>query len=179
MKLNYGLFTTVLTTLLFCTNGASAGLLIDPYVGATIGAGGQTLYADGDYDSDSAQSYGAVLGMDIPLVRIELEYDFLNRKDSDVHLGMINAYLKMPTPVIHPYIGAGIGSTFDGEIYGREIDASVAYQGMLGLTFDIPVVPINIDAEMRVLYSANVYENVSNSPDLLQYDLRLKLRFVF
>ena len=44
MKLNYGLFTAILTALLFCTNGASAGLLIDPYIGATIGAGGQTLY---------------------------------------------------------------------------------------------------------------------------------------
>lgn len=178
MKLKYAGFASI-ATFLFMAPAANANILFDIYAGATIGAGGQTLYLDGDYDSKSAQSYGAIVGLDLPLFRAELEYDYLTNENADLQLAMLNAYFKLPSPVIQPYIGAGIGDIFDGKINEIELKSTVAYQGMLGITFDIPVLPIKIDAEARALYSANVYEVNNASPDLLQYDLRLKLRYIF
>ncbi len=178
MRLKYAGFATI-ATILFMTPAANANMLFDIYAGVTAGAGGQTLYLDGDYDSKSAQSYGAILGLDIPLFRAELEYDYLTNQDADMQLAMINAYFKLPVPVIHPYIGAGIGEIFDGKISEIDVKSTVAYQGMLGLTFDIPILPIKVDAEARALYSANVYEFNNASPDLFHYDLRVKLRYIF
>ena len=50
---------------------------------------------------------------------------------------------------------------------------------MLGVTFDIPVLPLKIDAEGRALYAHNLYSIENENPDLLQYELRLKLRYIF
>lgn len=49
------------------TNIASAGALFDPYIGATIGSGASTIFANNHDLTDPAQSYGAVIGMDVPL----------------------------------------------------------------------------------------------------------------
>ena len=87
-----GLLT--LATLLGGATNANAAMLYDIYAGLTLGAGGQTIFAGDDNNSTSAAAYGAVIGMDIPLVRIELEYNYLNASESHMHVGMINAYSK-------------------------------------------------------------------------------------
>lgn len=114
---------------------------------------------------------------------MELEYDYLNHDAYKLHLGMINVYAKMPTTVIQPYLGIGIGSTFDGHVIDNDstinIDADTAYQAMLGLTFDLPVLPFKIDAEGRAIYIPNLYSVADITPDVLQYELRLKLRYIF
>ncbi len=158
---------------------ASANILFDLYAGATVGMGGATLFADGHTESDGAQSYGAVAGIDIPAFRFELEYDFLNANDSKMHVGMLNAYFKVPSLVVKPYLGVGVGTVFSGDYNNTDIDTSAAYQGMLGLTFDIPIAPIKIDAEARAMYAPNIFEAADIKPDILHYDLRVKLRYVF
>ncbi len=159
---------------------ASANILFDIYAGGTVGMGGATVFADGHTESDGAQSYGAVVGVDIPAFRFELEYDYLNDNDATMHVGMLNAYFKVPSLVVKPYLGVGVGTIFAGDYGHIDIDTSAAYQGMLGLTFDIPVAPIKIDAEARALYAPNIFETVDDiKPDILHYDLRLKLRYVF
>lgn len=178
MKLKYAGFATV-AAILFSSQSANANLLFDIYGGVAVGAGGMAIFADNDNHSDSAQSYGAVVGIDIPVLRFELEYDYLTNPDSDIHLGMLNAYFKMPSTVIHPYAGVGVGSAFSGNLYNTDINTVAAYQGMLGVTFDVPALPIKIDAEGRALYAPNVYEIENIKPDILQYDLRVKLRYVF
>jgi histidinol-phosphate aminotransferase len=60
-----------------------------------------------------------------------------------------------------------------------DIDDAVAYQGMLGITFDIPVIPFNVDVEGRVLYASDLFEYATEKHDLLQYEGRVKLRYVF
>ena len=50
---------------------------------------------------------------------------------------------------------------------------------MLGVTLDIPVVPFNIDIEGRVLYASDLFEYTTEKYDLLQYEGRVKLRYVF
>lgn len=179
MKLKYAGILTALPMMLFFETGANAGALFDLYAGATIGAGAATMFADGNDHTTSAQSYGAVVGIDIPVLRFELEYDYLNADSAKLHLGMINAYAKMPSTVVHPYLGIGIGNVFGGKDGEIELDSAVAYQGMLGVTFDIPVLPLKVDAEGRALYTPNLYDIANVQPDLLQYEIRLKLRYIF
>ena len=94
-------------------------------------------------------------------------------------MGMFNLYAKMPTTIIQPYIGVGAGTTFSSKMFEEDLNESVAYQGMLGVTFGLPVIPIKLDAEARALYIPNVYEANETKSDLLNYDLRLKLRYIF
>ena len=163
---------------------ANANLLFDIYGGATYGVGGYTVFADGNHVSHSAQSYGAVLGMDIPLFRIELEYNHLDADATNMNIGFVNGYFKIPTPVIKPYIGAGVGYTFSSKYdiaphVHHDIDDTLAYQGMLGITLNIPVLPFNIDIEGRAVYIPDMVKIDNSTPDLLQYDGRVKLRYVF
>lgn len=163
---------------------ANANLLFDVYAGGTYGVGGYTLFMDGEHESASAMSYGAVVGMDIPLFRFELEYNYMDADEFRMNSGFINAYFKVPTPVVKPYIGAGIGSTFDSEYKPAAmtpitIEDTMAYQGMLGLTLDIPVLPVDIDVEGRVLYAPDIFKTAGIEPDLLQYEGRVKLRYIF
>lgn len=179
---SFGILTAA-SVMLAC-GGANANALFDVYVGGTYGIGGYTVFTDGDNESFSSQSYGAVLGMDIPLVRIELEYNYLDADMGEINLGLVNAYLKMPTPIAKPYIGVGIGSTFSSKYTPDtateiDIDDVLAYQGMLGLTLDLPVIPFNIDIEGRALYIPNIIDIANETPDILQYEGRIKLRYVF
>ena len=179
---SFGILTA--TTIMMSAGAANANMLFDIYAGATYGIGGYTLFADDNDISKSSQSYGAVLGMDIPLFRVELEYNYLDADAITANLGLVNAYFKLPTPIVKPYIGVGIGSTFDSKYEPKnlvtiDIKDTLAYQGMLGITLDIPVIPFNIDVEGRVLYAPDIFKATDTEPDLLQYEGRVKLRYVF
>ena len=179
MKLKYfGAITAA--SVLLSGAAANAGALFDPYFGVTVAVGGATVFANDIDVSHSAQSYGAVVGIDIPVFRFELEYDYMHADSIKMHLGMINAYAKMPLPAVKPYIGIGIGNIFSGEDAGFiDIDSVAAYQAMLGVTFDIPVLPIDVDIVGRALYAADIYDYMGLKPDFLQYEARLKIRYVF
>lgn len=179
-----GMLTVV--TLLASGMNANANALFDIYAGGTYGYGGYSLFMDDDEKSNSSlQSYGAVLGMDIPFVRLELEYNYVDADEMTLNLGLVNAYFKLPVPVVKPYIGAGIGMTFDSRYKPENMaridieDDTIAYQGMLGVTLDLPVVPFNIDIEGRVLVVPELYKIGNENIDLFQYEGRAKLRFVF
>ncbi len=178
MKLKYASFLTAFFIIFYGLN-ANAGTLFDLYAGATIGAGAATTFFNSEQETHSAQSYGAIIGIDIPVFRFELEYDYMQPNNANLHLGMINAYAKLPTPIINPYLGIGIGNVFGGKAGEIDIDSVTTYQAMLGATFDIPVLPIKIDAEGRALYAHDLYNIESVNHDLLQYELRLKLRYIF
>lgn len=176
-----GFLTTA--AIMLTAGAANANLLFDVYAGGTFGIGGYTLFADKN-ESFSSTTYGAVLGMDIPMFRIELEYNYLDSDDATLNMGFVNGYFKLPTPVVKPYIGAGIGTTFSSEFTPVahttiNIDDTIIYQGMLGVTLDIPVVPFNIDVEGRVIYASDLIEYMNDTADVLQYEGRVKLRYVF
>ncbi len=176
-----GFLTTA--AIMLTAGAANANLLFDVYAGGTFGIGGYTLFADKN-ESFSSTTYGAVLGMDIPMFRIELEYNYLDSDDATLNMGFVNGYFKLPTPVVKPYIGAGIGTTFSSEFTPVahttiDIDDTIVYQGMLGVTLDIPVVPFNIDLEGRVIYASDLIEYMNDTADVLQYEGRVKLRYVF
>ena len=62
-----GFLTTA--AIMLTAGTANANLLFDVYAGGTFGIGGYTLFADKN-ESFSSTTYGAVLGMDIPMFRI-------------------------------------------------------------------------------------------------------------
>ena len=102
---------------------------------------------------------------------------------------MLNLYAKMPSTVILPYIGAGAGMIFggkhsittDGTTIEHNIDSTAAYQAMLGATIDILKLPLKFDVEGRILYAPNLYKDVvtGSTPDMLQYGVRAKMRYIF
>ena len=52
---------------------------------------------------------------------------------------------------------------------------------MLGATIDVLALPIKFDVEGRVLYAPNLYkvEGTHLTPDMLQYNIRAKVRYIF
>lgn len=160
---------------------AIANPVWDMYVGATIGAGAQTLFNDDHDKTNSAQSFSGMFGIDLPVFRVEAEYDYLTEHDSHANLAMVNAYFKMTSTVVKPYMGLGVGVMFNGENdkYNVNLDTSAAYQGMLGVTLGVPALPFKFDIEGRAVYIPDVTKIGDNHPDLLHYDARIKIRYVF
>jgi len=149
--------------------GANAGILIDFYAGGAAGVGEN--YAKGGH-RENAPSYGAVAGVELPFIRAELEYSFLDGKNVELQLGMLNGYLKLAPGPIKPYFGLGIGSVLAGT---NDADNVAAYQGMLGLTFGIFGIPLFVDVEGRALIAPRVY----GSDYMAHYEARAKLRYKF
>lgn len=160
---------------------AFANPIWDIYAGATIGIGAQTVFVDGNNETNSAQSFGALVGVDIPLLRIEGEYNYLNESDTHAQLALLNAYFKIPSAVVIPYFGAGIGWVLEGKNDDIHIkfDKAMAYQGMVGITLDVPVLPFKFDIEGRALYIPDIVKVAGKTPDVLHYDARAKIRYIF
>ncbi len=182
MKLNSKIFLSGLLAGVI-TGSASANPVMDVYLGGMFAAGGSAVYQEDHSRAYAANSFGAIFGIDIPLLRVEAEYNHIMNDKFSTNNAMLNAYFKMLSTMIHPYVGVGVGSVFGGDVdYSHvkyDIKSSVAYQGMLGLTFDILAMPIKFDIEGRALYAPNFTEIGTAKPDLFQYDARLKLRYVF
>ena len=184
MKLNY---TSILTaaTLMLAAGNANANMVWDLYAGGTAGFGGMAFTFDEHHADWSAQSYGAVFGVDLPVVRFEAEYDYLTSDKIDMQLAMGNAYVKLlGAGIINPYIGVGIGMLLDTEsdhykYKDADIDPTIAYQGMLGATLNIPAIPFKIDIEGRTLYIPEIYSIAKKDVNAFQYDARVKLRYIF
>jgi len=160
---------------------AIANPVWDLYAGALIGVGAQTVFNDGHDKTETAQSFGGVFGIDLPAFRIEAEYDYIKQSNSHANIAMANAYFKMPSTVVKPYLGLGAGVMFNGsdDDHDVDLDTSAAYQGMLGVTLDVPALPFKFDIEGRALYIPDIAKVDDNKPDLLHYDARIKIRYIF
>ena len=188
MKINSISLISLVSTLTFAS-AANAGVIADFYVGGMAGVGGNTMFADHKNHSESATMFGGIAGVDLPILRAEAEYDYFQSSDLDTNAAMLNLYAKIPTTIILPYIGAGIGMVFggdasitnDGVKTEYNIDTTAAYQAMLGATIDILTLPLKFDIEGRALYAPNVYTvpEVNIKPDMLQYNVRAKVRYIF
>lgn len=188
MKIN-SLSLISMVSILTLASNANAGTWTDFYIGGMVGVGGQTMFAEHKNETDASEVFGGVIGMDLPIFRFEGEYDYFNSSDLNTNAAMLNLYAKMPSTVILPYIGAGIGMTFGGKQEFNEngvkteynLDSTAAYQAMLGATIDVLKLPIKFDIEGRVLYAPDIYKNTvaNTTPDMLQYGVRAKVRYIF
>lgn len=180
MKLKTSVILCSLTAI--ATTPAIASSAFDLYAGVSVGVGAQTLFGDGRNETNTSQSFGAMFGLDIPLFRAELEYTYLGESNSHANLGFVNAYFKMPSTAIRPYFGLGFGIMFDGKEdvrYNQEFNTKPAYQGMLGVTIDVPKLPFKFDIEGHAIYIPDVLRFGSERPDILHYEAKLKLRYLF
>ena len=189
MKINSLSLISVLSVLTFA-NVADASVVADFYLGGMVGAGGQTMFTKDEHDASSSRLIGAIVGVDIPVFRIEGEYNYIDSSDFNANTAMLNGYVKVPSTLIQPYIGAGIGTMFggkhtltatDGTKTKFDTDSTAAYQAMLGATIDILAVPIKFDVEGRVLYAPDIYKvpTTNTTPDIMEYNVRIKMRYIF
>jgi len=188
MKINSLSIISVLSVLTF-GGAANAGVVADFYIGGMVGAGGHTLFTKDVHDSAASTLLGAMVGVDIPAFRIEAEYNYLTSDELDTNAAMLNAYFKVPSTLIKPYLGGGIGMIFSGDheittegvTTKYNIDSTAAYQAMLGATIDILAIPLEFDVEGRVLYAPDIYKitETNITPDLLEYNVRVKMRYMF
>ena len=182
MKINSLSLISVLSVLTFAS-AADAGVVADFYLGGMVGAGGQTMFTKDEHDASTSRLIGAIAGVDIPVFRIEAEYNYLNSSKLTGNTAMVNAYFKMPSTLIMPYAGAGIGMMFSSEYEKNatkfDLDSVPAYQGMLGVTVDVPLLPVKFDVEGQVLNAPNVYDKNNVDVDMLEYNVRLKARYIF
>ena len=187
MKLNYASFLTAGLLMVTGAN-ANAGVAFDLYTGLTAGLGGQRFTVDDHHKSDSAKSFGVVAGVDIPFVRLEAEYNYMDGKNANIQIGALNAYVKMSgLTIITPYVGGGIGMIWKVDVdkdflpFNYDETNKAVFQGMLGTTFDIPALPFKIDIEGRVMYAPKLIEiaTLNETASGTHYDARVKLRYVF
>ncbi len=172
--------------MLAITSPASAGAM-DLYIGGAVGMGAMQVNGSDDTTFSGTGSFAGAFGINLPLFRVEAEYNYFTASKSGADLAlqmaMVNAYIKpFAIPVIKPYFGAGAGAIIAGDI-GHDVDANntPAFQGMLGVSIDIPAMPIGFDVEGRVVYSPNAFEfkTMSTEYDILGYEARVKMRYEF
>ena len=164
------------------TAPAVANSAFDLYAGVSVGIGAQTLFGDGKNETNTSQSFGAMFGLDIPMFRAELEYTYIGESNSNANLAFANVYFKIPSTAIRPYFGLGGGIMFSGEEnskYNKNFDTKPAYQGMLGVTIDVPKLPFKFDIEAHAIYIPDVLRFGTERPDILHYEAKLKLRYLF
>lgn len=163
------------------------------YAGGLFGLGSTFTFSGFNNDaiknwSRSSESFGAIAGIDVSVVRLELEYEYMNSKGPKSNLNFANLYLKIPIGIIQPYIAAGIGITYGGhatyETSPHSFETSTktrpAYQGMLGLSVKIPVLKfLHSDLEFRMAYMPNLYEYDKINVDVWNGDFRLKVCYDF
>ena len=158
--------------------------VIDFYVGGTASVGNSiSIRPEMSNLEESARSFGAVAGIDIPFLRLEAEYNYITAQDIHLHAAMGNLYFKLlPLPIITPYIAGGVGQVFSGTADGMSVGNSMAYQAMLGITVDVPIMSMAMDIEGRVFYADNIFtlpSPIDRGVGFLQYDVRAKLKYVF
>lgn len=127
--------------------------------------------------------YSLSAGYQLPLlltdVRVEGEYlrihpDKKYGGHASMDAFMVNGYANLPIlPIINPYIGLGLGmSRFEHE-------NSPAYQGMLGLEYELPFMPVTIGGEYRYFKVSEDGGARGETAKMHSNILMLKLRYDF
>ena len=80
MKINSISLISLVSTLTLAS-AANAGVVADFYVGGMAGVGGQTMFADHKNETDASGVFGGIVGMDLPVFRVEAEYDYFTASD--------------------------------------------------------------------------------------------------
>ncbi|MCT4552308.1 MAG: porin family protein [Alphaproteobacteria bacterium] len=171
-------------------NNANAGLLGEFYLGGSIHS------ADTDNNDKSDSGYSVAFGWELPIpvldIRAEIEYnkmgDAKDNNDVEYESIMANAYIDIPfpTPLLSPYVGAGVGKITDGTVnVGGPVgdveleEDGIGYQYMVGLDINIPATPFYTSLEYRKIVNPFTVEGGIGEDDLEQDVVSLKARYVF
>ncbi|MBF0381045.1 MAG: outer membrane beta-barrel protein [Magnetococcales bacterium] len=158
---------------------ADAGVTLSVKGGVVVFEdGGAADGLDFEMGYDAGYAAAIAIGYDLPMLPVKVEVEYLYQtadvdKISDPPAGftalstfsgeatvnalMANAYVNLPIPLIKPYIGVGLGganvnyssiSTDNMQLFD-ESSTLFAYQGMIGIVFSVPVLPVELMAEYR------------------------------
>ncbi len=127
---------------------------------------------------DSDRSISAAVGYEFDFLvkpRAEIEYLYTRAHydghKSDLNAAFANAYLTIPfVPLVDPYVGAGIGRA------RLNHDDSAVAQGIAGLEFELPVLPLSIGAEYRYL---KLFDKTNSSKKYDDNLFLVKLKYAF
>lgn len=167
---------------LLISSTSFAGLYGQLGVGASFNDGSITRDAL-ETSYKNSPIYSGAVGYELPVPfispRVEAEYlhisaDAKHGEKAKFDGAFLNGYATIPfIPVVDPYVGAGIGmSRFDH-------NNTSAFQGMAGLDFSIPTLPITLSAEYRYL-KVNEVGGKWDSPSKFHSNiLMLKARYSF
>ncbi|MBF0194501.1 MAG: porin family protein [Magnetococcales bacterium] len=158
---------------------AQAGVTLSVKGGIVMfenGGAGDGLDFELDYEAGYAAAIA--LGYDLPVLPLKFEVEYLYQSanvdevssppagftalstfsgEATVNALMVNAYVNLPIPLLKPYIGIGVGganvnyssiSTDNMQLFD-ESSTLFAYQGMVGILFSVPVLPVELMAEYR------------------------------
>lgn len=135
----------VILSLLVGVN-ASAGILLEPYVGYAIGGTEQATVSDNDI---TGVAYGGRIGWTLPLVFFAFDYSTgafdleQGSSKTDADYTAMGVVAGVSLPVLRIWAGYNFASEL-------KIDSSVKYEGggmKAGLGFKMPVLPISFNAE--------------------------------
>lgn len=151
MNIKTFLFSGVVS-LLFLSASAHAGLYLSGGLGASFNDG--SVITKGLRTSyDNSPAYSLAVGYELPLlltdVRAEAEYLRIHPdKKAGGHMSMdalmVNGYANVPlVPFVDPYVGLGLGVT------RFEHENAPAWQGILGVEYDLTVLPVTVGGEYR------------------------------
>ena len=80
MKIN-SISLISLISILGYVASANASVVADFYIGGMAGVGGQTMFSDHKNKTEASRVFGAIAGMDLPIFRVEAEYDYFASSD--------------------------------------------------------------------------------------------------
>lgn len=94
-------------------------------------------------------------------------------KDSSFDGVMANGYVNIPFPIVDPYVGMGVGmARFDH-------NNSIAYQGIAGLDYALPMLPLTVSGEYRYLNLNEDGGKHDTSSQFRTHIFMMKLRYNF
>lgn len=126
---------------------------------------------------DSDRNVSAALGYQVDFLfkpRAEIEYLYTRAHydghKADMNSVLVNGYVTIPFPVLDPYVGIGVGRV------RLNHDDSTIGQGIAGLEFELPVVPLTVGAEYRYL---KVFDQTNGAQKFDDNVFLMKLRYAF
>lgn len=138
---------------LFMSVNASAGLLLEPYVGYALG---KRENADGTGKGDvTGLGYGGRIGWTLPLVFFAFDYSMggfeTKDKDSGIKFDTDHTAMALVAGVSLPVVRLWAGYLFDAEVEAKTGGSTVKFEGngmKAGLGFKpVPFLPLSLNAE--------------------------------
>lgn len=196
------LWLAAVAALLFSASAARADFYLSAGAGLNINGSDLKTFTDKDELKsryDDSPIYSLALGYDIPVIPVRVEIEGF-RTESDVsapvkinnqwmlvndtmtvNAAMANAYVRVP--IFGLYAGVGVGY---GKVEGQKTSL---YQGMIGLEYGLPVVPLHFAIEYRHIQAVddfdelkqfdNIHDFTKSSSKFKADVLMAKIRFDF
>ena len=168
-------FLLATIAVLFSASAARADFYLSAGAGLNINDSDLKTFTDKDELKnryDNSPMYSLALGYDIPVIPVRVEIEgfrtqsdvnapvkwgdtwLLRNETMTVNAAMANAYVRVPLFGLY----AGVGAWY-GKVKGEK---TPMYQGMIGLEYGLPVVPLHLAIEYRHIQAADDFDEIKS-----------------